>query len=90
MMPLTPAMPYTRSKTFVNEEWAVYFSNGRAENADGGWKSILLGNYAIVNAQAAWNWFKVPRAAGDLDGGLSQTWGLAYVGSMFPIYFFQY
>lgn len=88
MLPLTPAMPYTRSKAFVNEEWNVYFSNGRAENADGGWKSILIGNYAIINPQGAWNWFSVPRGAADIDGGLSQTWGLAFAGSMLLASFF--
>lgn len=81
MLPITPAMPYVRSTKFVQEEWEVYFDKGRAENAVDGWKSILMGNYAIINAEGSWNWFSVPRAPGDIDGGLSQTWGLAHAGS---------
>lgn len=65
MIPISPATAYTRSTTFVTEEWNTYFSwNGtvdRISTIEGGWRGILMANYALVNQTASYEFF----AAGD-------------------------
>ncbi|KAF8544809.1 endo-1,3(4)-beta-glucanase [Trichophaea hybrida] len=84
MIPLTAISPYIRRRGFVKAEWERYFDNGRAENADKGWKSILFANYAIANPKVAYEWFR--QDGFDqiwLDGGLSRTWAIAFSGCEF-------
>lgn len=83
MLPLNPASAYTRTPTFVQEEWDRYFSNGRANAVGGGWKSILFANLALIDPSTSYNYF----AADDfdyttLDGGASRTWYLAYAAGL--------
>jgi endo-1,3(4)-beta-glucanase len=83
MLPLLPHSTLTRTQRFVTEEWNTYFSNGRADAVVGGWKGILFGNLAIIDAKSSWNFF----ARGDfdwswLDGGASRTWYLAMAAGM--------
>jgi endo-1,3(4)-beta-glucanase len=79
MLPLLPCSPYVRHANFVKEEWDTYFSNGRAEEVQGGWKGILFGNLATLNATAAWKFFTSSNFSSDwVDGGASLTWYLAY------------
>ncbi|KAM3075487.1 endo-1,3-beta glucanase [Clarireedia jacksonii] len=83
MLPLLPHSTLTRTERFVREEWDVYFSNGRADAVVGGWKGILFGNLAIIDAKSSWNFF----ARGDfdwswLDGGASRTWYLAMAAGL--------
>lgn len=83
MLPLSPPSTLTRSKTFVAEEWATYFSNGRADAVAGGWRGILYANLAIVDPQAAWNFFAAPGFdLGLIDGGASLTWYLAWCAGL--------
>lgn len=82
MMPLNPSTAYTRRRQFVQEEWDTYFSNGRAEQVTGGWKSILMSNLALIDAQSSYNFFSNPSFAETLDGGASRTWYLAYTAAM--------
>ena len=83
MLPLSPPSTLTRSKTFVSEEWATYFSNGRADAVAGGWRGILYANLAIVDPQAAWNFFAAPGFDLRLiDGGASLTWYLAWCAGL--------
>lgn len=86
---MIPAMPFstlTRTRKFVQEEWAEYFGDGStdpANNVQGGWKGILFGNLAIINPVAAYNFFSQPSFDwGWLDGGASLTWYLTYCASL--------
>lgn len=61
MIPISPASVYTRSRTFVQEEWDHYFSNvngtDRIASIAGGWKGILMANYATLNQTASYDFF---------------------------------
>ncbi|KAI1387491.1 glycoside hydrolase family 81 protein [Hypoxylon trugodes] len=86
MIPLLPSTRLTRSAKFVKQEWATYFDNGRADNAEGGWKGILYGNLATVDPKSAWDFFT--REDFDqmwLDGGASLTWYLTYCAAILMI-----
>jgi endo-1,3(4)-beta-glucanase len=82
MIPLNPSSAYTRRRQFVEEEWDTYFSNGRAEQVQGGWKSILKANQALFNPQASYDFFANPNFDEPLDGGASRTWYLAYSAAL--------
>ena len=83
MIPLNPSTSYTRPKTFVKEEWEAYFSNGRADKVEGGWRGILYANLAQIDPEAAWKFFSNPKFdAKLLDPGASRTWYLAYSAAM--------
>ena len=82
MIPLSPSFSFTRSPTFIAEEWKTYFSDtsfNPASKVAGGWKGILYGNLACINPRAAWSFFSQPNFdEGWIDGGASRTWYLAY------------
>ncbi|PVH97272.1 glycoside hydrolase family 81 protein [Periconia macrospinosa] len=83
MLPINPSSAYTRSKKFVQEEWDQYFSNGRADQVQGGWRGVLYSNLALIDPSSAYNWFA--RQDFDmqyLDGGMSRTWFIAYSAAM--------
>lgn len=83
MLPLNPSSAYTRTATFVKEEWDTYFSNGRADEVVGGWKGVLYANLAIVDPVSSYNFFADPNFDyGCLDGGASRTWYLAYAAGL--------
>lgn len=82
MIPLNPSSAYTRSKQYVQEEWDTYFSNGRVDAVQGGWKCILYANLALIDPQKAYNFFADPNFNTPLDGGASRTWYLAYTAAM--------
>jgi endo-1,3(4)-beta-glucanase len=86
MIPLLPPSPLIRTRKFVQEEWDVYFSGGRAEQIQGGWRGIIFGNLATLNPRAAWNFFNARNFdPGWVDGGASLTWYLAYAaGELCP------
>jgi endo-1,3(4)-beta-glucanase len=84
MLPLLPSSTLTRTTEFVQEEWDTYFSNGRAEAVQGGWKGVLFANLALINPTASWNFFTASNwDASWLDGGASRTWYLALAAGMF-------
>jgi endo-1,3(4)-beta-glucanase len=85
MIPLNPTSAYTRRAEFVREEWDTYFSNGRVDQVQGGWKAILYANYALINPQAAYNFFADPNFDTQLDGGASRTWYLAYTAALLGV-----
>ncbi|KAE8838057.1 hypothetical protein PTNB73_03935 [Pyrenophora teres f. teres] len=85
MIPLNPSSGYTRRRQFVQEEWDVYFSNGRAEQVTGGWRGILKANQALIDAQSAYNFFANPGFNEVLDGGASRTWYLAYTAAQLGV-----
>ncbi|KAM0527889.1 hypothetical protein ACHAPW_003626 [Verticillium nonalfalfae] len=83
MIPLLPSSPLVRTRQFVQEEWDVYFSNGRAQDIQGGWKGIIFGNLATLNPKAAWDFFNSTNFDPSwIDGGASLTWYLAYSAVM--------
>lgn len=78
MLPLLPCSSLTRTRTFVQQEWDAYFSNGRVDAVQGGWRGVLYANLALINPVAAWNYFNSPNFdVGTLDGGASRTWYMA-------------
>jgi hypothetical protein len=90
MLPLLPHTPLIRTSEFVREEWETYFSGGRADAVQGGWKGILYGNYATVDPRGAYEFFS--KSGFDMkwvDGGASLTWYLCYAaGELFFFFFF--
>ncbi|KAK5944036.1 endo-1,3-beta glucanase [Knufia obscura] len=86
MVPALPFSTLTRTKKFVQEEWELYFADGavaQAQTVLGGWKGILFGNLAIINPQAAWNFFSQDNFDPSwIDGGASLTWYLAYTAGL--------
>jgi endo-1,3(4)-beta-glucanase len=85
MIPLNPTSAYTRSAEFVKEEWDTYFSGGRVDQVQGGWKAILYANYALINPQAAYDFFASSDFDTTLDGGASRTWYLAYTAALLGV-----
>lgn len=83
MLPLLPFSTYTRSKIFVQEEWNTFFSNGRVDQTEGGWRGILYANFAILDSKISYNWFKNPNLNPNfIDGGASRTWYLAFAAGL--------
>ncbi|KAL2187456.1 glycoside hydrolase family 81 protein [Thermothelomyces heterothallicus CBS 203.75] len=85
MLPLLPQTPYVRTPAFVREEWETYFSNGRADAVGGGWRGVLLGNYATVDPKGAYDFFA--RSDFDsswLDDGATRTWYMCYAAGEYP------
>lgn len=86
MIPALPFSTLTRTQKFVTKEWQLYFGDGSvnpAQNVQGGWRSILFGNLAIINPKAAYNFFSQNNFnSGWLDGGASLTWYLAYTAGL--------
>jgi endo-1,3(4)-beta-glucanase len=85
MIPMNPTSSYTRPAKFVREEWDTYFSNGRVDQIQGGWKAILYANYALINPQAAFDFFANAKFDTSLDGGASRTWYLAYTAALLGV-----
>jgi endo-1,3(4)-beta-glucanase len=83
MIPLNPSSAITRTSTFVQEEWNTYFSDGRVDTIDSGWKGILYANLALTNPQASFQFFSQPNFDPTwLDGGASRTWYLAFAAGL--------
>lgn len=83
MIPINPSSAYTRSPTFITEEWDTYFSNGRVDQVDGGWRGILYSNLAIIDPKTTYEWVSGPDFDPQyLDDGASQTWYLAYAAGL--------
>ncbi|KLU92148.1 endo-1,3(4)-beta-glucanase 1 [Magnaporthiopsis poae ATCC 64411] len=83
MIPLLPFAPLCRSNRFVDEEWQAYFSKGRIDSIPGGWRGILIGNLAHIDAKRAFGFFSSNGFdASHLDGGASRTWYMAYSAAL--------
>ncbi|KAL2197841.1 glycoside hydrolase family 81 protein [Corynascus similis CBS 632.67] len=83
MLPLLPHTPFVRTPTFVREEWDQFFSNGRADAIDNGWRGILLGNYATIDPRGAYDFFSGSGFNDKwLDGGVTRTWYLCYAAAL--------
>ena len=92
MLPLLPFSTYIRTSQLVCEEWEAYFAaitssgNMKISTVQGGWRGILMANYAICNtttARESYDFF-----AGDsmdqsfLDGGASLSWYITFVAAL--------
>jgi endo-1,3(4)-beta-glucanase len=83
MLPLMPFSAYIRTPTLVAQEWTGYFSGGRVSSIVGGWRGVLMANYAIVDPVAAWDFFADANFdPSHLDGGASRTWYLAWSAAL--------
>jgi endo-1,3(4)-beta-glucanase len=83
MLPLLPSSALTRTSQFVTEEWDTYFSNGRVDSIEGGWKGVIYANWALIDPQESWSFFSQPNFnVSWLDGGASLTWYLALAAGM--------
>lgn len=79
MLPLNPASSLTRTPAFVQQEWNTYFSNGRADTVDSGWKGVLYANLALSDPTSSYDFFSQAGFNSNwLDGGASLTWYLAF------------
>lgn len=86
MLPLLPHTPYTRQKEFVRQEWQAMFAANAstpASEVEGGWKGVLYANLALIDPQAAWQFF----AQDDfdysfIDGGATRTWYMAFAAGL--------
>ncbi|CAM1501907.1 Fc.00g038910.m01.CDS01 [Cosmosporella sp. VM-42] len=83
MIPILAPSTYIRTKKLVQEEWDAFFSNGRVDKINNGWKGILYANYATINPKAAWAFFSQKNFdSAWIDGGASLTWYLAYAAGL--------
>ena len=80
MLPIMPFTTLVRSPDFVNQEWQAYFAS-TINSITGGWRGLLMANWAIVNPSAAYQFFKTIDIS-FLDGGASQTWYLAWSAAL--------
>lgn len=85
MLPLMPMSTLIRSQTFVAQEWEAYRFASYVASVQGGWRGVLMANYAIIDPIASYEFFS--NATGDfevsmLDGGASQTWYLAWSAAL--------
>ena len=75
MLPVTPITEEVRYSDFVAEEWE-HIGN-LVPNLNSGWKSVLLTNFAIINADSAFEQLKTA----PLDDGLLRSWALYWASS---------
>jgi endo-1,3(4)-beta-glucanase len=74
MLPMTPMLPFVRSKKFVTQEWQQKLKS-IVDGISDSWKSILYMNYATINPADAFKFFK-NNPSTPLDDGLLRTWAL--------------
>ncbi len=88
MLPLLPFSTLTRTQSFISQEWNTYFSNGRVDEVDDGWKGILFANMASVDPRRAWKFFASEGFEGRwLDGGACRSWYLAFCAGELMFFF---
>ena len=86
MLPTTASSQWIRNEAFVREEWEAYFSSGRVDEIDSGWRGVLYANLALVEAGESWRFFCGESAVGWSDGwlddGMSRSWSLAMAAGL--------
>jgi endo-1,3(4)-beta-glucanase len=85
MLPIYPPSALLRPRPFVKEEWDAFVSEVRA-NVDGGWRSILYANLALVDPRTSYIFFR-DGVNGHwderwIDGGASRTWYLVWAAGL--------
>ncbi|KAF2737083.1 glycoside hydrolase [Polyplosphaeria fusca] len=85
-LPISAPTAYLRALSFVRAEWDKYFSEGRVDQVKGGWRGLLYGNYAVLDAKAAWTFFAGQGQQGWddtwIDGGGSRSWYLVWCAGL--------
>ncbi|CAI2163685.1 16947_t:CDS:2 [Funneliformis geosporum] len=74
MIPVTPIMPYIRSKKFITEEFNQIFAP-IVDGLTGNFQSLIEMNRAIIDPDAAFDHF-ANNINATLDDGLSRSWAL--------------
>mmetsp|Transcript_16284 Transcript_16284/g.28455 ORF Transcript_16284/g.28455 Transcript_16284/m.28455 type:complete len:729 (-) Transcript_16284:646-2832(-) len=81
MLPLSPALQLTRTRSFCQQEWDSILSEVDLDSMTKAWASVLLtGSIAILDPDRAFEKLKEINEA-DLDGGLSRAWALYWASS---------
>ncbi|KAF1911400.1 endo-1,3(4)-beta-glucanase 1 precursor [Ampelomyces quisqualis] len=85
MLPVYPPSALLRARTWVKEEWAAFFSGGRADVEDG-WRGVLHANLALGDARASYAFFR-DGVDGHwderwIDGGASRAWYLVWAAGL--------
>ncbi|KAI4139864.1 MAG: hypothetical protein LQ341_004055 [Variospora aurantia] len=90
MLPILPYSSFTRSSTFVSQEWSALFDPSNpsapdpASSVRGGWKGILYANLALIDPKRSWQFFAQRNFdPAWIDGGASRTWYLAFAAGEF-------
>lgn len=84
MIPVHGPTAFARSKAFSAEEWNAYFSNGRVDQFDNPWKSIIYASSAANGPKRTWSYFNATDFQSRwIDGGASRTWYMTYAAGEF-------
>lgn len=87
MIPILAPTPFVRRPEFVEEEWNVFFSEGRIDDIRNAWKGIIYASYATVKPKLAWEFFSSRQFDPQwLDGGASLTWFMAFSAGKLTTY----
>ncbi|VUC20829.1 unnamed protein product, partial [Clonostachys rosea] len=79
MIPILAPTPFIRGQDFVQEEWNMFFSDGRIDEIRNAWKGIIYASYATIDPKKAWEFFSSKEFDPHwIDGGASLTWFLAF------------
>ncbi|KAH7102853.1 glycoside hydrolase [Auriculariales sp. MPI-PUGE-AT-0066] len=57
MLPVTPASAYARNRDWCREEWETWFSDGRAERIEGGWRGVVMASRIAWDVRGVAQWF---------------------------------
>jgi endo-1,3(4)-beta-glucanase len=84
MVPVAAHTGFIRQQKFISQEWGTFFSNGRVDTINSGWKGAIYADYAYVNPKTTWGFFSQANFNSGtwLDGGASRTWYLALAAMM--------
>ncbi|OAL53731.1 endo-1,3(4)-beta-glucanase 1 precursor [Pyrenochaeta sp. DS3sAY3a] len=85
-LPISPASSLLRPRPFIAEEWATFFSDDRWQAAEGGWRGILMANYALLDPRGSFAFFRDGvNGRWDerwIDGGASRCWYLVWAAGL--------
>lgn len=82
MIPITPVSSYIRGPEYVKEEWDAKLKN-IVDRIPDGWRGILTLNAGLFDPKYSWKYFaRSDWNDGLMDGGMSRTWSLAYLGGI--------
>lgn len=81
MLPLSPALQLTRTRSFCQQEWDSILSQVKLGSVTKAWASVLLtGSIAILDPDTAFEKLKQIDET-DFDSGLSRAWALYWASS---------
>ncbi|KAL3919105.1 MAG: hypothetical protein SGILL_003921 [Bacillariaceae sp.] len=82
MIPVSPINEFSRTDTFVREEWEAVLSSldlvaNPEDYRNNAWQSLLFSNFAVIDKGEAMNQL----SKSTMDGGLSRAWALYFAAS---------